>query len=68
MPAHCTPTALQETEKRLEVELFRSAKLQVKVSQLEAESDASASSIAALTEAERELTDKTRDQVSLLIL
>ena len=55
--------ALGDAEKRLQDELSRSAKLQVRVSQLESEAEASASKIGTLTEREKELTDKSRDQV-----
>ena len=55
--------ALGDAEKRLQDELSRSAKLQVGVSQLEAEAEASASKIGTLPAREKELTDKSRDQV-----
>ncbi|KAI0756536.1 hypothetical protein C8Q80DRAFT_1090226, partial [Daedaleopsis nitida] len=55
-------TELRDTEKRLEDELSRSAKLQVRVSQLESEATTSASEIATLKDIDRDLTDKTRDQ------
>ncbi|KAI1794014.1 hypothetical protein LXA43DRAFT_884897 [Ganoderma leucocontextum] len=54
--------ALKETETRLQDELSRSAKLQMRVSQFESEADASVSRIATLTENEKALTDKTRDK------
>ncbi len=59
-------SALKETDTRLQDELSRSAKLQVLVSQFEAEADTSASRIATIAENERVLMDKTRDQVWLL--
>lgn len=66
LPVTLWMSALKETETRLQDELSRSAKLQVRVSQFEVEVDASASTIASLIESKKTLADKARDQVRLL--
>ena len=59
-------TALRETEQLLENERNESAQLRARVSHLEADAQAAQSQIESLTAVEKELTDKSRDQVRLV--
>ncbi len=58
--------ALKETEHELGTERAQNADLQARVSQLESDAQSAESQIVSLAATEKELTDKSRDQVSAL--